>query len=144
MAQATKAKSVAGTGKGAGGHKPVGTDVSTARRVSRLRRHNRLRKRVSGTAERPRLVVKRSSRHIHVQLVDDTVGRTLANASTMDAGLRGAEGDKSALARRVGSLIAERAKAAGISAVVFDRGGNRYAGRIAALADGAREGGLDF
>jgi large subunit ribosomal protein L18 len=125
-------------------HKPVGTDSSTARRVSRLRRHNRLRKRVGGTPERPRLVVKRSSRHIHVQLVDDTVGRTLANASTMDAGLRKAEGDKSALARQVGTLIAERAKAAGISAVVFDRGGNRYAGRIAALADGAREGGLDF
>ena len=125
-------------------HKPVGTDVSTARRVSRLRRHNRLRKRVSGTAERPRLVVKRSSRHIHVQLVDDTVGRTLASASTMEADLRGAEGDKSALARQVGALIADRAKAAGISAVVFDRGGNRYAGRIAALADGAREGGLDF
>jgi large subunit ribosomal protein L18 len=125
-------------------HKPVGTDISTARRVSRLRRHNRLRKRVGGTPERPRLVVKRSSRHIHVQLVDDTVGRTLASASTMDAGLRGAEGDKSALARQVGALIADRAKAAGISAVVFDRGGNRYAGRIAALADGAREGGLDF
>ena len=125
-------------------HKPVGTDSSTARRTSRLRRHNRLRKRVTGTPERPRLVVKRSSRHIHVQLVDDTVGRTLASASTMDAGLRGAEGDKSALARQVGTMIAERAKAAGISAVVFDRGGNRYAGRIAALADGAREGGLDF
>jgi large subunit ribosomal protein L18 len=125
-------------------HKPVGTDISTARRVSRLRRHNRLRKRVGGTPERPRLVVTRSSRHIHVQLVDDTVGRTLASASTMDAGLRGAEGDKSALARKVGALIAGRAKAAGISAVVFDRGGNRYAGRIAALADGAREGGLDF
>ena len=130
--------------KAAGVHKPVGTDISTARRVARLRRHNRLRKRVSGTPERPRLVVKRSSRHIHVQLVDDTVGRTLANASTMDAGLRGAEGDKSALARQVGALIADRAKAAGVSAVVFDRGGNRYAGRIAALADGAREGGLDF
>jgi large subunit ribosomal protein L18 len=131
-------------GKSAGGHKPVGTDISTARRTSRLRRHNRLRKRVGGTPERPRLVVKRSSRHIHVQLVDDTVGRTLASASTMDAGLRGAEGDKSALARQVGALIADRAKAAGVSAVVFDRGGNRYAGRIAALADGAREGGLDF
>ncbi|RBY97281.1 50S ribosomal protein L18 [Blastococcus sp. TF02-8] len=133
MAQAEKAGRV---------HKPVGTDISTARRVSRLRRHNRLRKRVSGTSERPRLVVKRSSRHIHVQLVDDTVGRTVASASTM--GLRGAEGDKSALARQVGGLIAERAKSAGITAVVFDRGGNRYAGRIAALADGAREGGLDF
>jgi large subunit ribosomal protein L18 len=140
MAQAAKSES----GKTARVHHPVGTDVSTARRVSRLRRHNRLRKRVSGTAERPRLVVKRSSRHIHVQVVDDTVGRTLVSASTMDAGLRGGEGDKSALARRVGALIAERAKAAGITAVVFDRGGNRYAGRIAALADGAREGGLDF
>ena len=132
------------TEKCAGGHKPVGTDISTARRVSRLRRHNRLRKRVSGTPERPRLVVNRSSRHIHVQLVNDTVGRTLASASTMDAGLRGTEGDKSALARKVGGLIADRAKAAGITAVVLDRGGNRYAGRIAALADGAREGGLDF
>ena len=126
------------------GHKPVGTDVSTARRVSRLRRHNRLRKRVSGTPERPRLVVKRSSRHIHVQLVDDTAGRTLASASSMDASLRSAEGDKSALARKVGGLIAERATAAGVNAVVFDRGGNRYAGRIAALAEGAREGGLNF
>ncbi len=130
--------------KSAQGHKPVGTDVSTARRVSRLRRHNRLRKRVSGTPERPRLVVKRSSRHIHVQLVDDTAGRTLASASSMDASLRSAEGDKSALARKVGGLIAERATAAGVNAVVFDRGGNRYAGRIAALAEGAREGGLNF
>jgi large subunit ribosomal protein L18 len=128
----------------AGAHKPVGTDVSTARRLSRLRRHNRLRKRVNGTPERPRLVVKRSSRHIHVQVVDDTVGRTVVSASTMDASLRGTDGDKSARARKVGALVAERAKAAGISAVVFDRGGNRYAGRIAALADGAREGGLDF
>jgi large subunit ribosomal protein L18 len=135
MAQAEKTARV---------HKPVGTDVSTARRASRLRRHNRLRKRVGGTPERPRLVVKRSSRHIHVQVVDDTVGRTLVSASTMDAGIRGAEGDKSALARQVGALVAERAKAAGITAVVFDRGGNRYAGRIAALADGAREAGLNF
>ena len=135
MAQAEKAARV---------HKPVGTDISTARRTSRLRRHNRLRKRVSGTAERPRLVVKRSTRHIHVQLVDDTLGRTLVSASTMDASLRGTEGDKSARARQVGALVAERAKATGVTAVVFDRGGNRYAGRIAALADGAREGGLDF
>src|SRR3954454_6998564 len=133
MAQAEKA---------ARGHKPVGTDISTARRVSRLRRHTRLRKRVNGTPERPRLVVNRTSRHIHVQVVDDTAGRTLVSASTM--GLRDADGDKSALARQVGAQIAERAKAAGITAVVFDRGGNRYAGRIAALADGAREGGLDF
>ena len=125
-------------------HTPVGTDVSTARRTSRLRRHNRLRKRVSGTPERPRLVVNRSSRHIHVQVVDDTAGRTLVSASTLDGDLRGAEGDKSALARRVGALVAERAQAAGITAVVFDRGGNRYHGRIAALADGAREGGLNF
>ena len=124
--------------------KPVGQNVSATRRIARLRRHARLRKKIQGTAQAPRLVVNRSSRHIHVQLVDDTVGRTLASASTMDAGLRGAEGDKSTLARQVGALIAERAKAAGISAVVFDRGGNRYAGRIAALADGAREGGLDF
>ena len=138
MAQAANTKN------GARVRKPVGTDVSTARRVSRLRRHNRLRKRVAGTAERPRLVVKRSSRHIHVQVVDDTVGRTLVSASTLDASLKGAEGDKSALARQVGALVAERAKTAGITAVVFDRGGNRYAGRIAALADGAREGGLDF
>jgi large subunit ribosomal protein L18 len=140
MAQAATSSS----GKTAGRHKPVGTDISTARRVSRLRRHNRLRKRVSGTPERPRLVVQRTSRHIHVQVIDDTAGHTLVSASTMDAGLRGAEGDKSALARQVGALVAERAKAAGIAAVVFDRGGNRYAGRIAALADGAREGGLDF
>jgi large subunit ribosomal protein L18 len=138
MAQAAKNEQAARV------HKPVGTDVSTARRVSRLRRHNRLRKRVAGTAERPRLVVNRSSRHIHVQVVDDAVGRTLASASTMDASIRGGEGDKSARAREVGALIAERAKAAGVTAVVFDRGGNRYAGRIAALADGAREGGLDF
>src|SRR3712207_2876689 len=125
-------------------HTPVGTDASTARRVSRLRRHNRLRNRVSGTPQRPRLVVKRSSRHIHVQVVDDTAGHTLVSASTLDASLRTADGDKSALARQVGALVAERAKAAGITAVVFDRGGNRYQGRIAALADGAREGGLDF
>jgi large subunit ribosomal protein L18 len=125
-------------------HKPVGTDISTARRVARLRRHNRLRKRVAGTPERPRLVVNRSSRHIHVQVVDDTAGRTLVSASTMDASLRGADGNKSALAKQVGTLVAERAKAAGIAAVVFDRGGNRYGGCIAALAEGAREGGLDF
>jgi large subunit ribosomal protein L18 len=143
MAQAAGSKTT-GNEKAARVHKPVGTDVSTGRRVSRLRRHTRLRKRVSGTPERPRLVVNRSSRHIHVQVVDDTVGRTVVQASTMDAGLRGAEGDKSALARQVGALVAERAKAAGITAVVFDRGGNRYAGRIAALAEGAREGGLDF
>jgi large subunit ribosomal protein L18 len=135
---------MAQTEKAARVHSPVGTDISTARRVSRLRRHNRLRKRVAGTPERPRMVVNRSSRHIHVQVVDDTAGRTLVSASTLDASLRGSEGDKSALSRRVGALVAERAQAAGITKVVFDRGGNRYQGRIAALADGAREGGLDF
>src|SRR3954462_13414718 len=135
MAQAEKAARV---------DQAVGTDVSTPSSVYRLRRHNRLGKRGGGAAGRPRLVVNRSSRHIHVQVVDDTVGRTLVSASTMDASLRGAEGDKSALARRVGALVAQRAAAAGITAVVFDRGGNRYAGRIAALADGAREGGLNF
>ncbi len=135
---------MAQTEKSARVHTPVGTDISTARRVAKLRRHNRLRKRVSGTPERPRLVVKRSSRHIHAQVVDDTAGHTLVSASTLDASLRTADGDKSALARQVGVLVAERAKAAGITAVVFDRGGNRYQGRIAALADGAREGGLDF
>jgi large subunit ribosomal protein L18 len=138
MAQAAKNE------KAARVHKPVGTDISTARRVARLRRPNRLRQRVEGTPERPRLVVHRSSRHIHVQVVDDTVGRTLVSASTMDASLRGADGNKSELAKQVGTLVAERAKAAGIAAVVFDRGGNRYGGRIAALAEGAREGGLDF
>src|SRR3712207_3147462 len=143
MAQAAGSKA-SGNEKAARVHKPVGTDISTARRVARLRRHNRLRKRVVGTAERPRLVVHRSSRHIHVQVVDDTAGRTLVSASTMDASLRSADGNKSALARQVGALVAERAKAAGIAAVVFDRGGNRYGGRIAALAEGAREGGVDF
>ena len=112
--------------------------------VARSRRHLRVRKKVSGTTARPRLVVTRSSRHMVAQVVDDTAGRTLASASTLEADLRGFDGDKTAKARRVGELIAERAKAAGISAVVFDRGGNRYAGRIAALADGAREGGLTF
>ena len=110
----------------------------------KARRHFRVRKNVRGTAERPRLVVTRSLRHITAQIVDDLKGHTLASASTLDASLRGAEGDKSALAGKVGALLAERAKAAGISKVVFDRGGNRYAGRIAALADAAREAGLEF
>jgi len=112
--------------------------------VSRTRRHLRVRKRISGTAVRPRLVVNRSARHMFVQLVDDTRGVTLASASTMEADLRALEGDKSAKARRVGELVAERAKAAGIEAVVFDRGGNKYHGRVAAVADGAREGGLQL
>jgi large subunit ribosomal protein L18 len=103
-----------------------------------------VRKHLSGTAERPRLVVTRSLRHIVAQIVDDTLGHTLVSASTMDASLRGADGNKSALAGKVGTLLAERAKAAGVSKVVFDRGGNRYAGRLAALADAAREAGLEF
>ena len=117
----------------------------TASRVrSRLRRQVRGRKKVSGTAERPRLVVTRSSKHITVQVVDDLVGKTIASASTMEADLRGFDGDKTAKAKKVGELVAERAKSAGIDGVVFDRAGNKYTGRVAALADGAREGGLSF
>jgi large subunit ribosomal protein L18 len=112
--------------------------------VARKRRHLRVRKKVTGSAVRPRLVVNRSSRHIFVQVVDDTVGRTLASASTMEADLRSADGDKTAKARRIGELVAERARAAGIESVVFDRGGNRYHGRVAAVAEGAREGGLSL
>ncbi|MGW4466521.1 50S ribosomal protein L18 [Micromonospora sp. NBC_01796] len=118
--------------------------VAAKRAVGRARRHFRVRKNVSGTSDRPRLVVTRSLRNITAQVVDDTKGHTLASASSLDTSLRGGEGDKSALAGKVGALLAERAKAAGISKVVFDRGGNRYAGRIAALADAAREAGLEF
>ena len=124
--------------------KPSGQNVSAVRRRQRLRRHARLRKKISGTAERPRLVVHRSSRHIHVQLVDDLTGTTVAAASSIEADVRGVDGDKKAHSVRVGQLIAERAKAAGINTVVFDRGGYTYGGRIAALADAAREGGLEF
>ncbi|MBA4248268.1 MAG: 50S ribosomal protein L18 [Microbacterium sp.] len=112
--------------------------------AAKSRRHTRLRKRITGTAERPRLVVTRSARHVFVQVVDDTKGHTVASASTMEGDLRGFEGDKTAKARKVGELVAERAKKAGVGAVVFDRGGNRYAGRVAAIAEGAREGGLDL
>jgi large subunit ribosomal protein L18 len=112
--------------------------------AAKNRRHLRLRKKVTGTAERPRLVVNRSSRHVFVQLVDDTRSATLASASTMESDLRSLDGDKTAKARRVGELLAERAKALGVDAAVFDRGGNRYAGRVAAIADGAREGGLSL
>lgn len=118
--------------------------VSATRRISRLRRHTRLRKKLSGTAERPRLVVHRSARHIHVQLVNDLNGTTVAAASSIEADVRGVQGDKKARSVRVGQLIAERAKAAGIDTVVFDRGGYTYGGRIAALADAARENGLSF
>ena len=110
--------------------------------AARGRRHVRVRKKVTGTTARPRLVVNRSSRHVFVQVVDDTVGKTLASASTMEADVRALDGDKTARARKVGELVAQRASAAGIEAVVFDRGGNRYHGRVAAIADGAREGGL--
>ena len=128
----------------AAGHTPVGKNISQTRRTARLRRHARLRKKVSGTAERPRLVVNRSSRHIHVQLVDDLAGVTLAAASSIEGDVRAVDGDKKAASSRVGQLIAERAKAAGSEEVVFDRGGYTYGGRIAALADAAREGGLKF
>jgi len=124
--------------------KPVGQNVSAARRVSRLRRHARLRKKISGTPERPRLVINRSARHIHVQLVNDENGTTVAAASSIEGDVRGLDGDKKARSVRVGQLIAERAKAAGVDSVVFDRGGYTYGGRIAALADAARENGLQF
>ena len=117
---------------------------TSARTKSRLRRQVRTRKKVSGTAQRPRLVVTRSSRHVVAQVVDDVRGNTLVSASTMEADLRSLDGDKSAKAKRVGEVVAERAKAAGVQSVVFDRAGNKYHGRVAALADGAREGGLEF
>lgn len=117
-------------------------DASRAKRLSRLRRHARVRKRVSGTHDRPRLAVFRSNRHIYAQLIDDVNGRTLASAGSLESGA--GDGDKTAVARRIGRSLADRAKAAGITAVVFDRGGYAYHGRVRALADAAREGGLDF
>jgi large subunit ribosomal protein L18 len=117
---------------------------ATGKTAARIRRHVRVRKQVTGTTARPRLVVSRSARHVVAQVVDDTARRTLVSASTMESDLRALEGDKTAKAKRVGELVAERAKAAGIDAVVFDRGGNKYHGRVAALADGAREGGLSL
>ena len=116
--------------------------MSLTKSDHRDRRHRRVRKKVTGTAERPRLAVFRSSRHIYVQAIDDLTGRTLVSASTMEADLRALEGDKTAKARRVGELVAQRAREAGVEAVVFDRGGNRYHGRVAAVADGARAAGL--
>ncbi|MBO9554169.1 50S ribosomal protein L18 [Cellulomonas sp.] len=118
--------------------------IGKGKRIARQRRHLRLRKKVVGSAARPRLVVTRSARHITAQVVDDGIGQTVASASTLEADLRAANGDKTAKARKVGELVAERAKAAGVSAVVFDRGGNKYHGRVAAVADGAREGGLSL
>src|ERR1700742_3032844 len=122
----------------------VGRDISTRRRQARLRRHARLRKRISGSPARPRLVVNRSARHIAVQLVDDLAGHTLAMASSLEPEVRAIEGDKKTKAARVGELIAQRAKGAGVGRVVFDRGGYDYHGRIAALADAARAAGLEF
>lgn len=124
--------------------KPVGKDISTVRRTARANRHFRIRKKVSGTTQRPRLVVTRSTRHIVAQVIDDIAGHTLASASTLEADLRVAEGDKKSKATKVGELVAARAKDAGIEKVVFDRGGNAYHGRVAALADAARDGGLEF
>lgn len=116
--------------------------LGKGKKVALKRRHARIRKRISGTPERPRLVVTRSNRHMVVQVVDDTKGITLVSASTLQADFAGFEGTKTEAAKKVGELIAEKAKAAGITAVVFDRGGNKYTGRVAAVADGAREGGL--
>ncbi|HPU12588.1 MAG TPA: 50S ribosomal protein L18 [Aeromicrobium sp.] len=114
------------------------------RAASRQRRQIRGRKKIQGSPERPRLVITRSSKHIVAQVVNDLEGHTLASASTMEADLRGFDGDKTAKAKKVGELVAGRAKAAGVETVVFDRAGNKYAGRVAALADAAREGGLEF
>ena len=116
----------------------------SARAAAQAERHLRVRKKVTGSPQRPRLVVNRSSRHMFAQIVDDTKGHTLASASTLDASIREADGDKKAKARQVGALLARKATEAGISTVVFDRGGYAYTGRLAALAEGAREGGLDF
>ena len=118
--------------------------ATTSKSEQRTRRHFRLRKKINGTDARPRLVVTRSARHVFVQLVDDSQGVTVASASTLESDMRTFAGDKTAKARKVGELVAERAKKVGIEAVVFDRGGNKYAGRVAAIADGAREGGLSL
>ncbi|HEY1968399.1 MAG TPA: 50S ribosomal protein L18 [Pseudonocardia sp.] len=122
----------------------VGSRVSGQRRLARTRRHARLRKKIGGTPSRPRLVVNRSARHMVAQLIDDVAGHTLASASSMEADVRALDGDKKARAAKVGQLLADRAKSAGVTTVVFDRGGYNYHGRIAALADAAREAGLEF
>ncbi|GEL16269.1 50S ribosomal protein L18 [Pseudonocardia asaccharolytica] len=124
--------------------KRAGSTVSSKRRIARARRHTRLRKKIQGSPQRPRLAVHRSSRHMFVQIIDDLAGRTLASASSMEADVRALEGDKKAKAAKVGELLAARAREAGVTAVVFDRGGYNYHGRIAALADAARENGLEF
>ena len=121
---------------------PVGKDISSRRREARARRHFRIRKTLRGTPQTPRLVVHRTARHLHAQVIDDLAGHTLAAASTME--IRDEEGDKKARGAEVGKLIAQRAQEAGIEAVVFDRAGYKYHGRVAAFADAAREGGLKF
>lgn len=118
--------------------------LGSSRSAQRKRRHFRIRKRISGTQDRPRLVVTRSSRHIVAQIVDDTLGHTLVSASSMEADIRSLTGDKTGKAVAVGRLVAQRAAKAGIASVIFDRGGNKYHGRVAAVADGAREGGLSL
>ncbi len=124
--------------------KPVGKDISTVRRLARANRQFRIRKKISGTPARPRLVVTRSSRHIVAQVIDDTAGHTVASASSLETDVRAFEGDKKAKSTKVGELVAARAANAGVGKVVFDRGGNAYHGRVAALADAARDGGLEF
>jgi large subunit ribosomal protein L18 len=119
------------------------TDVAKQKREARIRRHRRVRKKVRGSADRPRLAVHRSNKHISAQIIDDRSGRTLAAASTTEADLRSGAGT-TATAGTVGEKLAERAKSAGVTSVVFDRGGFIYHGRVAALADGARKGGLEF
>ena len=118
--------------------------MSLTKQESRQRRHLRVRKKVRGTAERPRLAVFRSAKHIYAQVIDDVSGRTLASASTMEADLRSGATGNVAAATKVGERVGERAKAAGITGVVFDRGGYRYHGRVAAVADAARAAGLEF
>ena len=120
------------------------SDQAKARREGRLRRHRRVRKKVVGTAARPRLAVFRSNKHISVQVIDDLAGRTLAAASSTEATLRTGSTGNADCAKQVGALVAERAQAAGITKVVFDRGGYLYHGRVAALAEAAREAGLEF
>ncbi len=117
---------------------------TTQKRVARRKRHMRIRKQIAGTATKPRLSVYRSNSHIYAQLIDDRAGHTLIAANSLDDEVAKGEDGKTGAARRVGTLLGERAQKAGITECVFDRGGNRYAGRIAALAEGAREAGLDF
>lgn len=144
MSEATVTATQLEPGKQVSRRKPVGKDISTRRRVAKARRHFRVRRKVSGTPERPRLAVTKSARHMVVQLVDDLAGHTLVSASTLEADVRAMDGDKKARAAKAGQLVADRAKSAGVTKVVLDRGGNDYHGRIAALADAAREGGLEF